>query len=30
MLRQGGYIPHIDHFVPPGVSLEDFTYYRTR
>ena len=30
MLRHGGYIPHIDHLVPPGVSLEDFAYYRTR
>ena len=30
MLRRGGYIPHADHFVPPDVSLADFTYYRTR
>jgi hypothetical protein len=30
MLRHGGYIPHIDHFVPPEVSWKDFTYYRTR
>ena len=30
MLRQGGFIPHIDHFVPPGVSLADFAYYRIR
>ena len=30
MLRQGGYIPHIDHFVPPGVAFADFAYYRTR
>lgn len=30
MLRRGGYIPHIDHLVPPDASLEDFTYYRTR
>ncbi len=30
MLRRGGYIPHIDHFVPPDVSFDDFTYYRTR
>jgi hypothetical protein len=26
MLRHGGYIPHADHFVPPDVSLADFTY----
>jgi uroporphyrinogen decarboxylase len=30
MLAHGGYIPHADHFVPPDVSLEDFTYYRER
>lgn len=29
MLRHGGYIPHADHFVPPDVSLADFTYYRS-
>jgi len=28
MLTHGGYIPHVDHFVPPTVSFEDFTYYR--
>jgi uroporphyrinogen decarboxylase len=30
MLRRGGYIPHIDHLVPPSVSFDDFTYYRGR
>jgi len=30
MLRRGGYIPHIDHFIPPNVSFEDFSHYRTR
>ena len=30
MLRRGGYIPHADHFVPPDVSLANFTYYRSR
>ena len=30
MLRRGGYIPHADHFVPPDVSFEDFSYYRKR
>jgi hypothetical protein len=30
MLQSGGYIPHIDHLVPPEVSWEDFIYYRTR
>lgn len=30
MLRRGGYIPHADHFVPPDVSLANFTHYRSR
>ena len=30
MLAQGGYIPHIDHLVPPDVSWDDFLYYRQR
>jgi uroporphyrinogen decarboxylase len=30
MLSQGGYIPHFDHLVDPGVSWEDFRYYRKR
>ncbi len=28
MIEHGGYIPHIDHFVQSGVSLENFAYYR--
>jgi uroporphyrinogen decarboxylase len=27
LLEQGGYIPHIDHTVPPDVSYADFLYY---
>lgn len=27
LLEQGGYIPHIDHTVPPDVSYADFMYY---
>ena len=27
LLRNGGYIPAIDHQVPPDVSLENFEYY---
>ena len=27
LVRQGGYIPHLDHAVPPDVSLENFLYY---
>ena len=30
MLKKGGYVPFGDHFIPPDVSFEDFTYYRTR
>lgn len=28
MLKKGGYIPHIDHNMPPDVSWENFKYYR--
>ena len=27
LLREGGYIPSLDHNVPPDVSLENFEYY---
>jgi len=27
LLSQGGYIPHIDHGVPPDVPLKNFIYY---
>jgi len=30
MLSQGGYIPYIDHMVPPEISWDDFCYYRNR
>jgi len=30
MLERGGYIPFVDHHVPPDVSWENFVYYRTR
>jgi hypothetical protein len=30
MLRHGGYVPHVDHQVPPDVSWENFKYYRQR
>ena len=29
MLKHGGYIPHVDHHVPPDVSWENFLYYRS-
>jgi hypothetical protein len=28
LIARGGYIPYVDHAVPPGVSWENFTYYR--
>jgi len=30
MLKHGGYIPHIDHNIPPDVPFENFIYYRKR
>lgn len=30
VLQTGGFIPFGDHFIPPDVSLEDFSYYRRR
>jgi hypothetical protein len=30
LLKQGGYMPYGDHFVPPEVSWENFKYYRQK
>jgi hypothetical protein len=30
MLKKGRYIPHIDHFVSPDCTWENFSYYRKR
>jgi hypothetical protein len=30
MLKNGRYIPHIDHFVSQDCTWENFTYYRNR
>jgi uroporphyrinogen decarboxylase len=30
MIARGGYIPYVDHGIPPGVSWENFKYYRER
>ena len=27
LISRGGYIPHLDHVVPPDVSLKNFIYY---
>lgn len=28
MLEKGGYIPHIDHAIPPDIPLENYLHYR--
>lgn len=28
LLADGGFIPHLDHLVPPDISLDDYLYYR--
>ncbi len=30
LLRSGGYVPHIDHLVHPGISWDDFRLYRQK
>ena len=30
MLKRSGYIPYVDHMVPPDVSWQNFSYYRKR
>jgi len=30
LVQEGGYIPFLDHFVPPDVSYETYTYYVER
>jgi uroporphyrinogen decarboxylase len=30
MLKHGGYVPTVDHLVPPDVSFENFRYYREK
>jgi hypothetical protein len=30
MLESGGFIPHLDHMVPPDISLDDFRWYNER
>ena len=30
LIEEGGFIPTVDHTVPPDVSLENFTYYMER
>jgi len=28
LIEKGGYIPHIDHAIPPDITLENYLYYR--
>lgn len=28
LLDDGGFVPHLDHLVPPDISLSDYMYYR--
>jgi uroporphyrinogen decarboxylase len=30
LLQQGGYIPFLDHAIPPDISYADFMYYLER
>lgn len=30
MLKKGGYVPFVDHSVPPLVSWDNFVYYREK
>jgi uroporphyrinogen decarboxylase len=30
MFGKGGYIPYVDHHVPPDISLDNYVYYRER
>ncbi|MGQ9683917.1 MAG: uroporphyrinogen decarboxylase family protein, partial [Anaerolineae bacterium] len=30
LLQEGGFIPQLDHFVPPDVAYEDYVYYCER
>ena len=30
VMKEGGFIPTIDHLVPPGISWENFSYYREK
>lgn len=29
IIKEGGYIPYIDHFIPPDIPYETFCYYRS-
>lgn len=30
LVRDGGYVPHVDHRVPPDVSFDNYLYYLTK
>ena len=27
LLDQGGFVPHLDHLVPPDISFDNYRYY---
>lgn len=29
LIEKGGYVPHVDHAIPPDVSLRNYMYYRS-
>jgi hypothetical protein len=30
MISMGGYIPYVDHAIPPNISWDHFKYYRNK
>lgn len=30
LLKKGGFVPYGDHLIPPGISFENFSYYRMK
>ena len=30
LMREGGYIPHTDHSLPPDISFANYTYYMNK
>ena len=30
LLEEGGFVPHLDHLVPPDISFDNYLYYRER
>ena len=30
LIKEGGYVPHLDHNVPPNIPWENYKYYRNK